>query len=149
MFVLDTNHFRELGYQSLLGQKLQSRLNECAEDVFITVVSVTESVKGRLAQVSAARRLEDEINAYRQVSLVVRHLAAFTHLPWDAEAAARFKAFRQQGIRIGTMDLKIAASFWSMTPGCSHETQVTSPKCRGSVLKTGWTDRVRRKRHLR
>jgi tRNA(fMet)-specific endonuclease VapC len=34
--------------------------------------------------------------------------AGLVRLPWDDEAATRFRSFRQQGIRIGTMDLKIA-----------------------------------------
>lgn len=35
-------------------------------------------------------------------------LAEFTFLPWDEEAAQRFKLFRRQDIRIGSADLKIA-----------------------------------------
>jgi len=30
-------------------------------------------------------------------------------LPWDSEAATHFTRLRRQGIRIGTMDLKIAS----------------------------------------
>jgi tRNA(fMet)-specific endonuclease VapC len=35
-------------------------------------------------------------------------LAGFTRLPFDEEAAARFLKLRKQGLRIGTMDLRIA-----------------------------------------
>ncbi len=35
-------------------------------------------------------------------------LSKFSHLPFDREAANRFLTLRKQGIRIGTMDLKIA-----------------------------------------
>jgi len=35
-------------------------------------------------------------------------LAGFTRLPFDREAAARFLKLRKQGVRIGTMDLRIA-----------------------------------------
>ena len=37
-------------------------------------------------------------------------LAAFTFLPWDSEAADLFQLLRRQGIRIGSMDLKIACT---------------------------------------
>jgi tRNA(fMet)-specific endonuclease VapC len=37
----------------------------------------------------------------------VNFLAAFTLLPWDAEAAELFQRLRRQGVRIGSMDLKI------------------------------------------
>ena len=35
-------------------------------------------------------------------------LAGFTRLPFDKKAAARFLKLRKQGVRIGTMDLRIA-----------------------------------------
>jgi tRNA(fMet)-specific endonuclease VapC len=38
----------------------------------------------------------------------VNFLAAFTLLPWDAEAAELFQRLRRQGVHIGSMDLKIA-----------------------------------------
>jgi tRNA(fMet)-specific endonuclease VapC len=38
----------------------------------------------------------------------IQFVAGFTLLPWDVEAAARFRAYRQAGTRSGTLDLKIA-----------------------------------------
>jgi tRNA(fMet)-specific endonuclease VapC len=38
----------------------------------------------------------------------VNFLAAFTFLPWDKEAADRFNRLRRQGVRIGSMGIKIA-----------------------------------------
>jgi hypothetical protein len=37
-------------------------------------------------------------------------------LPWDAESAEQFLNLRRKGVRIGTMDLKIAASHSRTTP---------------------------------
>lgn len=50
----------------------------------------------------------DQIGANRQLGERVNLLASFTFPPWDAEAASRFKQLRKAGVRIGTMDLKIA-----------------------------------------
>jgi tRNA(fMet)-specific endonuclease VapC len=46
--------------------------------------------------------------AYESPANLTELLAGFTRLPFDREAAARFLKLRKQGVRIGTMDLRIA-----------------------------------------
>ena len=62
-----------------------------------------------LAFQARARTIEQQVTAYRKLN---RHLNIYCEidvLEFDTEAAAEFERLRRSRIRIGTMDLKIAA----------------------------------------
>lgn len=107
MFVLDTNHLRELGHVSLAGDRLRVRM-ESHGNVVTTIVNVEEAMRGWLARLAALRDGSEQVGPYDELDKLITLNSALVRLPWDHEAAARFKALRKQGIRIGTMDLKIA-----------------------------------------
>ncbi|MGV3659557.1 MAG: type II toxin-antitoxin system VapC family toxin [Prosthecobacter sp.] len=79
-----------------------------AEAAVTTIISVEEQLRGWLSRIAKIHDPHDQIDAYQQLGARVSFLASFTFLPWDDEAANRFKKLRKAGIRIGTMDLKIA-----------------------------------------
>jgi tRNA(fMet)-specific endonuclease VapC len=106
--VLETNHLRELALKTRFGIQLQRRVESLPDEVVTTVVCAEEMQRGWLARIAAARRSEEQALAYGQFAESLHFLAKFVLLPWDLDAAARLKRFRQQGIRIGTMDPKIA-----------------------------------------
>ena len=106
MFVLDTNHLRELCYDSAVGRRLRSRIE--SEPVVTTIVTVEEGCRGWLAKVASFRDPGQQVWAYGELDKLLTVTTGFVRLPWDDEAAERLRAFREQGIRIGTMDLKIA-----------------------------------------
>ena len=49
-----------------------------------------------------------QIQAYQRLQRRIEFFAAWVVLPWDTVAADMFVSFRRQGIRLGSMDLKIA-----------------------------------------
>jgi len=49
-----------------------------------------------------------QVAAYDRLRIRTEFLAKWVLLPWDEDAANRFVEFRKEGIRIATMDLKIA-----------------------------------------
>jgi tRNA(fMet)-specific endonuclease VapC len=65
-------------------------------------------LRGWLARIAKIADPHRQIEAYAELGERVNFLASFTLLPWDKEAADRFARLRKQGIRIGSMDLKIA-----------------------------------------
>jgi tRNA(fMet)-specific endonuclease VapC len=109
MVILDTDHASELGFRSAAGMRLLSRLDRIDSDIVITAITVEEQLRGWLAALKRhadpAARVADYARLIRQVEL---H-AAWTVLPWDADAVRVFSNLRSQRIRIGTQDLKIAA----------------------------------------
>lgn len=108
MGVLDTNHVPELALRTPAGIRLQARLVAAGHDAVIAIVTAEEALRGRMAQIAAACDASSQAVAYERLTALIRFLATYTLLPWDEEAAQRFRRFRVQGIRIGTMDLRIA-----------------------------------------
>ena len=108
MLVLDTNHLREYSRGTTLGQKLAERLLDSTEDVVTTVVCAEEIQRGWLARIHSSRNPLDEASAYQSFSESIFFLGRFHILPWDLEAHSRFSDFRRRGLRIGTLDLRIA-----------------------------------------
>nr|WP_294221339.1 type II toxin-antitoxin system VapC family toxin [Prosthecobacter sp.] len=73
-----------------------------------TIVTVEEGCRGWLAKIASYREPGQQVWAYGELEKLLTLTASFVRLPWDDEEAKRLQAFREQGIRIGTMDLKIA-----------------------------------------
>jgi tRNA(fMet)-specific endonuclease VapC len=64
----------------------------------LAIATIEEGLRGWLA----------EINRHHDLDRYVELAANWTILGWDAQSAQMFRQFRAQGVRIGTMDLKIA-----------------------------------------
>lgn len=85
-----------------------ARVQACAPDqLAITVVTVEEQMRGRLAQIG--RPGVDLAVAYDQLRATADYFCDLTVLSFDAQAHQQFQQLRAQKIRIGTLDLWIAA----------------------------------------
>ena len=65
-------------------------------------------MRGRLAEISRHHDPHRQIPDYARLQHHVEAFAEWILLPLDHESAEMFLDFRRQGIRIGSMDLKIA-----------------------------------------
>jgi tRNA(fMet)-specific endonuclease VapC len=108
LLVLDTDHLVEIDRGSAIGRALLDRLVQSDEQVVTTIISAEEQLRGWLAQINRKRDPAHQIDAYARLQGRVAFFAAWRLLPWDMAAAQLFREFRGQGIRIGSMDLKIA-----------------------------------------
>ena len=108
MFLLDTNHLKELAYPTPLGERLRGRLLQSGAQVFTTVITLEEELRGLLARTNRTLDPDERILAYQKLIERVNFFARWVVLSLDAESTAAFLCFRSQGIRIGTMDLQIA-----------------------------------------
>jgi len=111
MVVLDTDHLTLLERrQSAASQVLQVRLDRL--DIgsrATTIVTYEEQTRGPMAYVARAKTVAQEIEAYARLKT---HLHSFRHilvLDFDERAGVEYQRLRQSRLRIGTMDLKIAA----------------------------------------
>ncbi len=108
MFILDTNHLRELTDGTMLGEKLRRKILASETGVVTSIVSADESLRGWLAYIAKANSPEREAEAYFRLNETIDILGDLIRPPYDLEAAARFAAFRKAGMQIGSKDLKIA-----------------------------------------
>ena len=91
-------------------RRIQARLRAAPRDtVATTVVSYEEQMRGWLARIAQASTPDRQVAAYRELNRQLRNYCDITVLDYDENAATAFQRLRQARIRIGSMDLKIAA----------------------------------------
>ncbi len=107
LYVLDTDHLSLI----LRGHpKIHDHLTTIpAREISITIITAEEQLRGRLAQVSKAINGNARSAAYRYLRQTIIDLAKLQILDYDAGANITYEQLRQQRIRIGSQDLRIAA----------------------------------------
>jgi tRNA(fMet)-specific endonuclease VapC len=108
LLVLDTDHVSALGFPSAASLGLLERIRASDEDAATTIVTVEEQLRGWLAEIHRLADPHRQVPAYGRQQRRIDFFASWTVLPWDNDAADLFVRFRKQGVRIGSMDLKIA-----------------------------------------
>ena len=111
MLVLDTDHLSLMEWNQCLARKtLLQRLSAVSPDeVFTTVVTYEEQTRGWMAYAARARTTSQQIDMYRKLE---RHLDLYRRvwvLGFDERAGTEFDRLRAARLRVGTMDLRIAA----------------------------------------
>jgi tRNA(fMet)-specific endonuclease VapC len=79
------------------------------QDIGTTIVSVEEQWRGWLALINREREVTRQVRAYKELLGLLDFLGRWTVLPFDEADAACFSRLRGDGVRIGSMDLKIAS----------------------------------------
>lgn len=111
MYLLDTDYMTLLGWpESPTARQIKARLvEEEPGTVATSIVSFEEQTRGWLAAIAKAKRVVDEIERYHELNRMIRLYCSLTVLDYEERAAIEFQQLRKQKVRIGTMDLKIAA----------------------------------------
>ncbi len=107
LYVLDTDMLTLLqdGHPAVGRRFLEQR----PENTAITVLIVEEQLSGWYAQVRKAKRPERLAWAYRRLADAVGFLAHLRILTYDEQAIGRYEQLRKAKVKIGRMDLRIAA----------------------------------------
>ncbi len=111
-YVLDTDILSLLAQKgSREGANIRRRLVELppGDTVATTIVNYEEQIRGWMALLRSAKSTSAELFAYRRL---LEHLTTFRTLnvmPYESAAAEINRNLRARRIRVGTMDLKIAA----------------------------------------
>jgi tRNA(fMet)-specific endonuclease VapC len=111
MFVFDSDHVGIIqGQTEPEYSRLMNRVSRFVQaDFFTTVISFHEEILGWNAYLARAKKINDIVKGYRRLLQILTDFNAAQVLPFDDSAAAQFTLFRQQKVRIGTMDLRIAS----------------------------------------
>lgn len=108
LLVVDSDHFSELERNLAAGQRLALRLSGTTLEKATTVVTIEEQMRGWLAQIGRVRDVHRQVAPYSKLQRQIDAFADWLILPWDQDSADLFTAFRRDGLRIGSLDLKIA-----------------------------------------
>jgi tRNA(fMet)-specific endonuclease VapC len=109
LLVLDTDHVSILGLPSRTGAALLERIDASGQEVATTIITVEEQLRGWLAEIHRLPDPHRQIAAYERLRRRIEFFAAWTVLSWDTKAADLFVRHRTGGVRIGSLDLKIAS----------------------------------------
>lgn len=110
-YLLDTDHLGILQRPlQLEAAVLKSRLESVGDhNVAVSVVSFQEQTLGWLNYINRARETRKVVFGYAMLQSLIDVYGKLNVVPFDGPAANVFDALQQAKIRVGTMDLRIAA----------------------------------------
>ena len=107
-YILDTNHVTL--FQHNHPEIVKRARTVGGSHIFVTTVTLEEQLRGRLAAISRAANQPEKLTiAYENLRLTQAYFCTVNLLNFDEAAHNCFQSLRQQKIRIGTQDLRIAA----------------------------------------
>lgn len=110
MIILDTDCVSLLERDNIDAALLRKRLAEASPpEIATTIITFEEQMRGWLAYLAKARTLDDQLSAYDKLYRFLDNYRSIPVLPFEVIAAAEFRRLQNLKIRVGTMDLKIAA----------------------------------------
>ena len=111
MLILDTDHLTVIQRKTEPAYALlRSRLRQAMSgEISTTIVNFEEQMRGWLTVIARARDAQQEIAAYQHLHALLTFFRNVSVLDFNATAAGRILQLRQARVRIGSMDLKIAA----------------------------------------
>jgi tRNA(fMet)-specific endonuclease VapC len=110
-YLLDTDHLSILQRKAGLEYiRLSTWMAQgAAQDFSCCVVSLHEQVVGAHAFLNQAKNTTGLVRGYEMLERLPRDYLAFALLPFDAPSAVINDGLLGQNLRIGTMDLRLAA----------------------------------------
>jgi tRNA(fMet)-specific endonuclease VapC len=113
MILIDTDHATFLKYpDSERGRRFIERMEAASatETFGVAIVTVEERMRGWLAVIAKERTALRQVAGYRELAQLFQFYHEFEIVLFDEAAAQLFDDLRKQKLRLGTMDLKIAAT---------------------------------------
>ncbi|MEZ4861021.1 MAG: type II toxin-antitoxin system VapC family toxin [Caldilineaceae bacterium] len=105
LYILDTDHITL--HQHNHPQVSAQIQKQAREQIVTTAVTMEEQMRGRLAQI--AQNKGNLSMAYELLCSTAIYFCDLIILPFDNDAQQQYQKLRSRKIRIGTLDLRIAA----------------------------------------
>lgn len=110
MVLLDSDHMSLLQRGGQEGNTIARRLRQVpGDDVATSIVSYEEQTRGWLGRLARANTLDRQQSDYRELKRLLNNYCDIAVLQFNEVAAVEHARLKKLRIRIGTMDLKIAA----------------------------------------
>jgi len=111
VYLLDTDHFGILQRETQPEfRHLMSRMTDFEpSDFFVSIVSFHEQTAGWYTYLNRAKNTAGVARAYAMFEGILADFTSYQVLGFGIDAAEAFDEWRESGIRVGTMDLRIAA----------------------------------------
>jgi tRNA(fMet)-specific endonuclease VapC len=107
-FLLDTDH---VSLQERGDPHVRRRLESIpADEIAVSVVTVEEMIRGRLAILSRRPAGKARVHAYQKLLETVAFFNAVPVVPFDLACERKFQELRARKLQVGSQDLRIAAT---------------------------------------
>jgi tRNA(fMet)-specific endonuclease VapC len=113
MILIDTDHATHLKYpESERGRRFIDRLSAIPryEVIGVAIITIEERMRGWLAVIAKEKHAIRQVFGYRELAQLFEFYQEYQIVPFDESAARQFDDLRTQRLKLGTMDLKIAAT---------------------------------------
>ncbi|MCX6929870.1 MAG: type II toxin-antitoxin system VapC family toxin [Verrucomicrobia bacterium] len=90
-------------------EKLADRLDLVEDEVVVSIISFEEQMRGWLAFIARAQSAVQQTTAYAKLYGLLEDFTSRPVLEFSESCAAEFDSLVRARVRVGTMDLKIAA----------------------------------------
>jgi tRNA(fMet)-specific endonuclease VapC len=109
LYIFDTDHLSLYQRSNAVLMNRILSLDYGMNELATTVVNYQEQISGRFKQVQQAKNSPSIVAAYDFMCETITFFENWSILPYDNLAETYFKSSRKASVRIGTMDLRIAA----------------------------------------
>lgn len=89
--------------------RLIARLHSANLHVAVTIISFEEQMRGWLAWIARDKSQERQVQAYSRLRSLLEDFSTRPVVDYDARASKEYQRLTKLKVRIGAMDLKIAA----------------------------------------
>jgi tRNA(fMet)-specific endonuclease VapC len=91
-------------------ENLVDRLDVEDDEVAVSIISFEEQMRGWLAFIARAKATSDYVKGYSRVHALLDDFITRPVLDFDESCASEFDRLIRSKVRVGTMDLRIAAT---------------------------------------
>jgi len=90
-------------------ENLVARLDAADDEVAVSIISFEEQMRGWLAFIARAKSANQQINGYTKLHALLEDFLTRPILDFDQNSVIELERLKRSRVRIGTMDLRIAA----------------------------------------
>ena len=114
LYILDTDHMSLIErLDNQAGFQIRNRMDQvlsASDSAATTIITFEEQVRGWMSRLAKAKTISQQVYDYQKLNQLLENYRTITVLDFDEKSGLQFQALQKARIRIGTMDLKIAAT---------------------------------------
>ncbi len=110
-YLMDTDHVSLIDRAGPESARILARIAALPPNsVAVSIISYEEQMRGWMAQIARTPSVDRQLDAYGRLNRLREYYCVTPVLAFDDEAVAEFQTLWLRRLRVGTMDLKIAAT---------------------------------------
>jgi tRNA(fMet)-specific endonuclease VapC len=110
-YLMDSDHVSLIGRGGELSERITARIAALpSNSVALSLISYEEQMRGWMAEIARMHSVDRQLDVYSRLNRMRDYYCVTPVLPFDEKALAQFQSLWLRRLRVGTMDLKIAAT---------------------------------------